>query len=140
VSRRCPDGDLRPVLPHGDRTAAAARPRGAADPARRDQGPGGGVPRINRRAGQGTAAERTHRFEDVLARTRFGSRGSSSSPASPICCETARASCPATSPCHPRRRICSAIGSTTSPERCGRCSPSVHPTASSGTGRATPGW
>ncbi len=25
-----------------------------------------------RRAGQGTAAERTHRFEDVLARTRFG--------------------------------------------------------------------
>jgi hypothetical protein len=24
-----------------------------------------------RRAGQGTAAERTHRFEDVLARTRF---------------------------------------------------------------------
>jgi hypothetical protein len=24
------------------------------------------------RAGQGTASERTHRFEDVLARTRFG--------------------------------------------------------------------
>jgi SAM-dependent methyltransferase len=26
----------------------------------------------NRRAGQGTVAERTHRFEDVLVRTRFG--------------------------------------------------------------------
>ncbi len=25
-----------------------------------------------RRAGQGTASERSHRFEDVLARTRFG--------------------------------------------------------------------
>jgi len=53
----------------------------------RPQPPGPGVPAIphdeikalvqkylgsTRRAGQGTAPERTHRFEDVLVRTRFG--------------------------------------------------------------------
>ena len=37
-----------------------------------DAGCGPGILGSTRRAGQGTAPERTHRFEDVLARTRFG--------------------------------------------------------------------
>ena len=71
-----------------------------------------------RRAGQGTAPERTHRFEDVLARTR----------------------CPATFPSHPRRRTCLVIVLTTSPGKYGRCSRTVLPRALSGTGRAIPRW
>src|SRR5713226_7067045 len=93
-----------------------------------------------RLAGQGTAPERTHRFEDVLARTRLVFRSSSSSQASPTCCEIARASCPATFPSHPRRRTCLVIVLTTSPGKCGRCSRTVLPRAFSGTGRATPRW
>ena len=65
-------------------------------------------------------------------------RSSSSSPAFPICCGIARASCPATCPSHPRRRTYLVIVLTTSPGRCGRCSRTVLPGVRSGTGRATP--
>jgi SAM-dependent methyltransferase len=44
-----------PPIPHDDLKALVAKYLGST-----------------RRAGQGTAQERTHRFEDVLARTRFG--------------------------------------------------------------------
>lgn len=44
-----------PPIPHGEIRAVVAKYLGS-----------------NRRAGQGTAPERTHRFEDVLVRTRFG--------------------------------------------------------------------
>jgi SAM-dependent methyltransferase len=91
-----------------------------------------------RRAGQGTAPERTHRFEDVLARTRFGVPQQFFVRASPTCCAIARASCPATCPCHPRRRTFLVTALTTSPPRCGRCSRTVLPRVFSGTGQATP--
>ena len=42
------------------------------DPSRRDQGAGGEVSRVYPARLPGTVPERTHRFEDVLARTRFG--------------------------------------------------------------------
>ena len=67
-------------------------------------------------------------------------RSSSSSRVSPICCEIARVSCPATCPCRSRRRTCLVIVSTTLPGRCGRCSRNVPPGGFSGTGRATPRW
>gem|GEM_PF-5011635 len=67
-------------------------------------------------------------------------RSSSSSQASPTCCEIARASCRATFPSHPRRRTCLVIVLTTSPGKYGRCSRTVLPRAFSGTGRATPRW
>jgi SAM-dependent methyltransferase len=51
---RPPDPGVPPI-PHDDLKALVAKYLGAT-----------------RRAGQGTAQERTHRFEDVLARTRFG--------------------------------------------------------------------
>ena len=117
---RPPDPGVPPI-PHDEITALVVKYLGSA-----------------RRAGQDTAPERTHRFEDVLVRTPFGVPGSSSSPASLICCEIPRASCPGTCPCHPRRRICSVIVLTTSPPRCARCSRAVRPTVFSGTGRATP--
>ena len=44
-----------PPIPHDEITALVAKYLGSTH-----------------RAGQGTARERTHRFEDVLARTRFG--------------------------------------------------------------------
>ena len=51
---RPPDPGVPPI-PHDDLKALVAKYLGST-----------------RRAGQGTAQERTHRFEDVLARTRFG--------------------------------------------------------------------
>jgi SAM-dependent methyltransferase len=51
---RPPDPGV-PAIPHGEITALVAKYLGSA-----------------RRAGQSTAPERTHRFEDVLVRTRFG--------------------------------------------------------------------
>jgi SAM-dependent methyltransferase len=117
---RPPDPGLPPI-PHDDLKALVAKYLGST-----------------RRAGQGTAQERTHRFEDVLARTRFGVPSNSSFPAFPICCEIARASCQVICPSHPRRRTCSVIVSATSPARCARCSRAALLTASSGTGRATP--
>jgi SAM-dependent methyltransferase len=51
---RPPDPGV-PAIPHDEITALVEKYLGSA-----------------RRAGQGTAPERTHRFEDVLARTRFG--------------------------------------------------------------------
>ena len=51
---RPPDPGV-PAIPHDEITALVVKYLGPA-----------------RRAGQGTAPERTHRFEDVLARTRFG--------------------------------------------------------------------
>ena len=93
-----------------------------------------------RRAGQGTPG-----YERTASRMCWPApalvfRSSSSSQASPTCCETARASCPATFPSHPRRRTCLAIALTTSRGRCGRCLRNVPPRVSSGTGRATPRW
>ena len=44
-----------PAIPHDEITALVAKYLGST-----------------RRAGQGTSAQRSHRFEDVLARTRFG--------------------------------------------------------------------
>jgi SAM-dependent methyltransferase len=74
-----------------------------------------------KRAGQGIARVRTHRFEDVLVRTRFGRHRRSSPRASPTCCRTAKACCPATSPCRPRRRTSSVTVSRSSPARYGSC-------------------
>ncbi|WP_327001492.1 class I SAM-dependent methyltransferase [Dactylosporangium sp. NBC_01737] len=51
---RPPDPGV-PTIPHEEITALVGKYLGST-----------------RRAGQGTAAERTHRFEDVLTRTRFG--------------------------------------------------------------------
>jgi SAM-dependent methyltransferase len=51
---RPPDPGV-PAIPHDEITALVAKYLGST-----------------RRAGQGTARQRTHRFEDVLARTRFG--------------------------------------------------------------------
>ncbi len=120
AGRRPPDPGVPPI-PHDEIKALVANYLGAT-----------------RRAGQGTAPERHHRFEDVLTRTRFGVPSSSSSRASPICGEIARASCPVTCPSHPRRRTCLVIVLTTSPGKCGRCSRAAAPRAFSGTGPATP--
>ena len=54
----------------GGRPRRRARP--ATDPARGDQGLVERYLGRTQRAGQGTAPRRTHRFEDVLAQTRFG--------------------------------------------------------------------
>ena len=63
---------------------AAARPGRAADPARRDQGAGGEkYLGTTRRVGRGAAPVRTHRFEDVLVRTRFGVRAAVLRPGRP---------------------------------------------------------
>jgi SAM-dependent methyltransferase len=55
TGRPRPPGPGVPAIPHDEIRALVAEYLGSA-----------------RRAGQGTAPERTHRFEDVLARTRFG--------------------------------------------------------------------
>ena len=91
-----------------------------------------------RRAGQGIAPERHTDSRMCWAEPALAFRGSSSSRASPTCCEIARASCPATCPCRPRRRTCLVIVLTTSPPRCGRCSRTALPRVFSGTGQATP--
>ena len=52
--------------------APAARPWGAADPHDEIEALVAKYLGSTRRAGEGTARERTHRFEDVPARTRFG--------------------------------------------------------------------
>jgi len=55
TGRPRPPGPGAPAIPHDEITALVGRYLGST-----------------RRAGQGTAPERAHRFEDVLARTRFG--------------------------------------------------------------------
>jgi len=55
TGRPRPPGPGVPPIPHDEIKALVEKYLGSA-----------------RRAGQGTAPERTHRFEDVLARTRFG--------------------------------------------------------------------
>jgi SAM-dependent methyltransferase len=55
AGRPRPPGPEAPEVPHDEITALVRKYLGPA-----------------RRAGQGIAPERTHRFEDVLARTRFG--------------------------------------------------------------------
>jgi len=55
TGRPRPPGPGAPAIPHDEITALVERYLGST-----------------RRAGQGTAPERAHRFEDVLARTRFG--------------------------------------------------------------------
>src|SRR5271166_3278344 len=97
-ARTVPAGDLRPVLPldrraasgrdrlrhagarrractdrpHSDGPAPAARPWATADPPRRDQGAGSEVSRIYPARRPGHRPGTNSRFEDVLARTRFG--------------------------------------------------------------------
>jgi SAM-dependent methyltransferase len=55
AGRRRPSGPAAPPIPHDEITALVQKYLGST-----------------RRAGQGMARERTDRFEDVLARTRFG--------------------------------------------------------------------
>ncbi len=55
TGRTRPPGPGKPAIPHEEIKALVAKYLGST-----------------RRAGQGTAPQRTHRFEDVLARTRFG--------------------------------------------------------------------
>ena len=102
--RPAPPSPGPPLIPHAEIKALVERSLGST-----------------RRAGQGVAPVRSHRFKDVLARTRFGAPRAIFAPASPPCCGTAKACCPATSPCPPRRRTCSGTVSRTSPARCGRC-------------------
>src|SRR5690348_16674985 len=116
----------------------------------RPRPPGPGVPAIphdeikalvrkylgsTQRAGQGTAPRRAHRFEDVLARTRFGVPRQFFAPGIPNLLRDSESVLSGYFPCHPRRRTCSATVVTTSPTRCGRCSLTVPPRAFSGTGR-----
>ena len=90
-----------------------------------------------RRAGQGTAQERTHRFEDVLARTRFGVPQQIFVPGIPDLLRDSESVLSVTCPSRPRRRTCLVIVLTTSPARCACCSRAVLLKVFSGTGRAT---
>ena len=67
-----------------------------------------------KRAGQGIAPVRTHHFEDVLVRTRFGTPRVIFVPGIPDWCGTVKACCPATSPSPPRRPTYSVTVSRTS--------------------------
>jgi len=117
---RPPDPGLPPI-PHAEIKALVAKYLGST-----------------RRVGQGTAQERTHASRMCWRGLASVSPSNSSSPASPICCEIARASCPVTCPSHPRRRTCLEIVLITSPARYARCSRAVLLKVFSGTGRATP--
>jgi SAM-dependent methyltransferase len=64
--RGAPSGRGPPPIPHGDITALVERYLGST-----------------KRAGQGCAPVRTHRFEDVLVRTRFGTPRSVFAPGIP---------------------------------------------------------
>ena len=91
-----------------------------------------------RRASQGTTPRRTHRFEDVLARTRFGVPRQFFVPGIPDLLRDSESVLSGYFPAHTRRRTYLVIVSTTSPARCGRCSRTVLARVFSGTGRATP--
>lgn len=91
-----------------------------------------------RRAGQGAAPARTHRFEDVLAGPASAHRALCFFQAYPTRSGTARACCPATSPCRGRHRTCSVTVPRGSLTKCERCWRPGHRAGSSGTGLATP--
>jgi SAM-dependent methyltransferase len=87
----------------------------------------------NRRAGQGIAPVRTHRFEDVLGRSRFGAPRAIFAPGIP---DLERDSESVLSGYFSMSS--SVTVSTTSPVRCESCCARAPPRASSGTGPATP--
>ena len=117
---RPPDPGV-PLIPHDEIKALVAKYLGST-----------------RRAGQGTARERTHRFEDVLARTRFGVPQQFFVPGIPDLLRDSESVLSVTCPSRPRRRTWLVIVLTTSPARCARCSRPVLLKVLSGTGRATP--
>ena len=93
-----------------------------------------------RRAGQGTVPERTHRFEDVLARTRFGVPQRFFVPGIPDLLRDSESvlssylSLSSSAPHLFGDRLDDFTG------KCGHCSRAVLQRALFGTGRATPRW
>jgi hypothetical protein len=74
-----------------------------------------------RRAGQGIAPVRTHRFEDVLVRTRFGTPRAIFAHGIPDLLRDIESVLPGYFSSPPRHHACSVTVSRTSPARCGSC-------------------
>ena len=104
-----------------------------------DRGAGREAPRAEAARRPGRRAVRTHRFEDVLVRTRFGAPRSDLRPRHPRPAARQRERVVGLLLDRPpRRRTCSATEPRTSPARCGSCWRRGRRRACSGTGPATP--
>ena len=129
----------RPRREHRGRSARAGGTRLPADPPRRDPRDHPPLPGPTPARRPGVRSDPPNRYEDALARTRFGAPprrlrarvGPTSSTTSTACSR-------GSSRCRSPRPTSSATGWARSRQTSTRCSPNAPPAACSGTGRATP--